>query len=214
MKKLIIASVLAMSAVTAHAAESGAYVFGNLGYNTDKIKDSENVKEGKAAGGGWEVGAGYRFGSYFATELSYINLGKMQATVGDENGGTTNESVKLQAERLAFVGILPVSDAVEVFGKVSLNNVHAKGNGEKDSEVKPGLGIGASYAITKNLALRGEYEHIANAVKGDDGNKLTSGTNLFKVGVINPAVIIRTDCILPAWKKSMCASLNWPPVSS
>ncbi|WP_158301020.1 hypothetical protein [Chromobacterium sp. ATCC 53434] len=31
---------------------------------------------------------------------------------------------------------------------------------------------------------------------------------------INPAVIIRTDCILPAWKKSMCASLNWPPVSS
>ncbi|WP_199406733.1 hypothetical protein [Chromobacterium sp. ATCC 53434] len=31
---------------------------------------------------------------------------------------------------------------------------------------------------------------------------------------INSAVIIRTDCILPAWKKSMCASLNWPPVSS
>ncbi|WP_434634182.1 porin family protein [Chromobacterium sp. CV08] len=183
MKKLIIASVLGMSAVTAHAAESGAYVFGNLGYNTDKIKDSEGVKEGKAAGGGWEVGAGYRFGSYFATELSYIDLGKMQATVGDEDGDTTKASVKLQAERLAFVGILPVSDAVEVFGKVSLNTLHANVNGEKGSKVKPGLGIGASYAITKSLALRGEYEHIANMFKDDGGNRLTSGTNLFKVGV-------------------------------
>jgi hypothetical protein len=31
---------------------------------------------------------------------------------------------------------------------------------------------------------------------------------------INPAIIIRTNGILPGWKKSTFASLNLPPVSN
>ncbi|WP_160300448.1 porin family protein [Chromobacterium vaccinii] len=190
MKNFIIASVLGMSAVTAHAAESGAYVFGNLGYNTEKVKSQEGITDNKAAGGSWEVGAGYRFGSYFATELSYIDLGKMQYAAGDEDE-KANFSVPMRAERLALVGILPVSDDVEVFGKVSLNNVHTTLKGEaggesgseSKSKVMPGIGIGASYAITKNVALRGEYEYIKSAMNSVAGESVASGTNLFKVGV-------------------------------
>lgn len=192
MKKLIIASILGLSAVTAHAAESGAYVFGNLGYNTEKVKSQEGITDNKSAGGIWEVGAGYRFGSYFATEVSYLNFGKMQYSAVDEDG-KTNYSVPMHAERLALVGILPVSEDVELFGKVSLNNVHTSIKGEaggvSDSiskrKVLPGIGIGASYAITKNFALRGEYEYIKSAMNSmSEGSKdVTSGTNLFKLGV-------------------------------
>lgn len=184
MKKLIIASILGLSAVTAHAAESGAYVFGNLGYNTEKVKSQEGITDNKSAGGIWEVGAGYRFGSYFATEVSYLNFGKMQYSAVDEDG-KTNYSVPMHAERLALVGILPVSEDVELFGKASLNNVHATAGGESKRKVMPGIGIGASYAITKNFALRGEYEYIKSAMNSmSEGSKdVTSGTNLFKLGV-------------------------------
>lgn len=184
MKKIIIASILGLSAVTAHAAESGAYVFGNLGYNTEKLKSEEGRTDTKSAGGIWEVGAGYRFGSYFATEVSYLDFGKMQYSFVDEDR-KTNYSVPMHAERLALVGILPVSEDVELFGKASLNNVHATVGGESKRKVMPGIGIGASYAITKNFALRGEYEYIKSAVNSmSEGSKdVTSGTNLFKLGV-------------------------------
>jgi len=192
MKKIIIASILSMSAVAAHAAESGAYVFGNLGYNSEKMKSHEGISDSKSAGGIWELGAGYRFGSYFATELSYLDLGKMKSSATGRDG-KANFSIPMHAERLALVGILPVSEDVELFGKVSLNNVHGTLKVEADgssfsasrSKVLPGIGIGASYAITKNFALRGEYEYIKSAMNSmsEDSKDVTSGTNLFKLGV-------------------------------
>ncbi|SUX54440.1 Outer membrane protein P5 precursor [Chromobacterium vaccinii] len=108
------------------------------------------------------------------------------------NGGKTTASMALRAERVAVLGILPVADNLEVFGKLSLNNVHADAkfqNSEgsfsgKKSNVKAGVGFGASYAVNKNLSVRGEYEYIAARYQvGDDAGLKTNGINLFKAGL-------------------------------
>ncbi|NHQ81809.1 outer membrane beta-barrel protein [Chromobacterium vaccinii] len=196
MKHIIIASVLSLSALTAHAADNGAYVFGNLGYNSSKMKmfgDTGGVQlqNNKAGGTSWEIGAGYRINPYLATELSYADFGKMQGDISN-NSDKATASIALRAERVAVLGILPVADNLEVFGKLSLNNVHAnakfqnsEGSGsEKKSNVKAGVGFGASYAVNKNLSVRGEYEYIAARYQaGDDAGLKTNGINLFKAGL-------------------------------
>ncbi|MEO2217841.1 outer membrane beta-barrel protein [Chromobacterium vaccinii] len=196
MKHIIIASVLSLSALTAHAADNGAYVFGNLGYNASKMKmfgDTEGaqLQNNKAGGASWEIGAGYRISPYLATELSYADFGKMQGDIATPLG-TLTPSIALRAERVAVLGILPVADNLEVFGKLSLNNVHANAKlqgpagaiSEKKSNVKAGVGFGASYAVNKNLSVRGEYEYIAARYQaGDDAGLKTNGINLFKAGL-------------------------------
>ncbi|WP_139167168.1 hypothetical protein [Chromobacterium sphagni] len=116
-----------------------------------------------------------------ATELSYADFGKMQGGIPSDEG-TITRLLSLRAERLAVLGIIPVSDNLEVCGKLSL-----KGNGlegPNTSNAKAGVGFGASYAIDKNLPMRGECEYIpARYQAGDDAGLKTNGINRFKAGL-------------------------------
>lgn len=198
MKKLIALAALATLATAANAADTGAYVFGNTGYNFAKIETTSttigNVKVGtadsKKAGGIWELGAGYRFSKNLAAELSYADFGKSKADVTVNGKKVGDVSMGLTAERVAVLGILPVADNVDVYGKLSLNNMHAKGklnidgfgsDSEKSNNVRAGVGFGASYQFNKNLAVRGEYEYID--AKHEVLDRKASGLNIAKVGV-------------------------------
>ncbi|WP_043611653.1 outer membrane beta-barrel protein [Chromobacterium violaceum] len=194
MKKIIAASVLSLAALSVHAADTGIYVFGNTGHNFSKIESGNRaiiVKDAKAAGTIWELGAGYRFNQYVAAELSYADFGKSQATAGVAFiDGSENVSVATKAERIAILGILPMTQDLEVFGKVSLNNVHTKLKLDEQSsktfnDTRLGLGIGAQYQLHKNLSLRGEYEYIAGNDFQIAGQSLikTSGTSALKAGI-------------------------------
>lgn len=201
MKKLIALAALATLATAANAADTGAYVFGNTGYNFAKIKDNSikdggdswNVSGGKSAGGIWELGAGYRFSKNLATELSYADFGKSKANYELKAGGDTASgsfSTSWTAERVAVLGILPVADNIDVYGKLSLNNMHIKTKGDGDSDtanrVRAGIGFGASYQFNKNLAVRGEYEYIAAKTDFQAAGVTvfkTDGLNIAKVGV-------------------------------
>ncbi|WP_158300672.1 hypothetical protein [Chromobacterium sp. ATCC 53434] len=80
-----------------------------------------------------------------------------------------------------------------------------------------GLQGGTNIAVTTNSAAGDQINLAANtqaSIAGSGDTLQVNGAGVSVTAAINPAVIIRTDCILPAWKKSMCASLNWPPVSS
>ncbi|UGA39568.1 outer membrane beta-barrel protein [Chromobacterium haemolyticum] len=199
MKKLITASVLSLAALSAHAADPGFYVFGNTGYNFSKLESGNRniiLKDAKAAGTVWELGAGYRFNQYLATELSYADFGKSKAngsiapSVPVFGGSRGDVSVATKAERIAVLGILPVTQDLEVFGKASLNNVHTKlkidqvGN-KTFNDTRLGLGFGAQYQLHKNLSLRGEYEYIAGNDFQMAGQSLikTSGTSVLKAGI-------------------------------
>ncbi|KMN83032.1 hypothetical protein VK98_06000 [Chromobacterium sp. LK11] len=191
MKKLITASVLSLAALSAHAADPGLYVFGNTGYNFSKFNSDTRaavIKDAKAAGAIWELGAGYRFNQYLATELSYANFGKSKAMLS-ANSQSSDSSLRSEAARIAVLGILPVTESFEVYGKVSLNRVQSTWKGlnqtEKRNETRAGVGLGAQYHLSKNLALRGEYEYITGKDLKKDGYTVAknTGSNVLKAGV-------------------------------
>ncbi|WP_434656974.1 outer membrane protein [Chromobacterium violaceum] len=212
MKKIIAASVLSLAALSAHAAEQGAYLFGNLGYNFAKPKklDTQGVEglsaSHSAAGASWELGGGYRFNDHFALEASYADFGKAKTSVAahtDDINGNVGVSLEATALRLAAVGILPVTSELELFGKVTLNQMYfnasanasasipalgfetAGSGSEKQNRLRPGIGLGAAYKINKQLSLRGEYEYVSlpNWTLPNGASVMQNGMHIVKAGI-------------------------------
>nr|WP_199068706.1 outer membrane beta-barrel protein [Chromobacterium sp. ASV5] len=212
MKKIIAVSVLSLAALSAHAAEQGAYVFGNLGYNFAKPQqlDTHGVdglnSSSSAAGMSWELGGGYRFNDHFALEASYADFGKAKTSVSARTGvidGNVDVSLATTALRLAAVGILPVNNELELFAKVSLNQMYFKGSvnanvgipeagfeqagsaSAKQNHLRPGIGFGATYKLNKQVALRGEYEYLSlpDWKLPNGADVMQNGMHVLKAGV-------------------------------
>ncbi|WP_076098218.1 porin [Chromobacterium subtsugae] len=199
MKKTLAASVMALSALSAHAADLGAYAFGTAGasYSTiergDNLPSSASVNSGKQTDAAWEMGAGYRFDRSLAVEVSYADFGKSDANfnfcgfLSCVNGNLSAATTAVRASLLTF---LPINDKVELFGRLSLNRVQTKVSLGSDSQdfnrTRAGFGFGARYALSKQLALRGEFEYLAGAMDLQyNGYSLvkTSGQSALKAGL-------------------------------
>lgn len=141
----------------------------------------------------YKLQVGYQLSRNFALEGGYVDLGKTSYSASF-TGGTANADVKAHGWNIAAVGIIPLSDVVSVFGKVGAIdatvkfNVSASGPGgtagaSGDSTDWSGVwGIGASYAINKQLAVRVEYEQF-----NDLGNEEKTGkgdVNLASAGIV------------------------------
>ncbi|SCK14983.1 porin family protein [Vogesella sp. LIG4] len=173
MKKLLIASVLIAAGTSAYAADTGTYVFGNLGASTNQwtLKDgaasragvsSTKVDSDDATKGMAEIGVGKRINDNFAVEGSYLRNG---------DAVPLNGAGKLDYDsfRAAALGIIPVNDKFEVYGKVSANYLHSSFTSSnpalssgKDDNFSLGLGVGAAYKLNKQVSLRAEYETLGD----------------------------------------------------
>lgn len=134
------ALIAGLSAVPAMADDaSGAYVFGQATHarETDGAKDVAN---------GLGIGAGYRFTENIAVEGAYTGL-------KDRDNGMSDQSATVRA-----VGILPINQQVAVFAKVG----YAQTGRTLSESAKEGVtaGVGASYALDKNWALRADYDRL------------------------------------------------------
>jgi OmpA-OmpF porin, OOP family len=114
----------------------------------------------------WKLLGGYRFNRHFAIEASYIEWGEVTANV---NLGLPPTVIEVAASQhsygLAAVGTLPLGERFELFGKAGFLQ-----NEQESRRVSPNpstrdrdetgfhYGLGAKYALTKNWALRGEWE--------------------------------------------------------
>lgn len=192
MKKLILASILAAAGTTAFAADTGTYVFGNVGMSANQwtLKDGaaakagvgdKKVKNDDATAGMFEVGVGQRINDNFAVEGSYLTHG---------DGTELKGAGKLDYDtfRVAALGIIPVNEQLEVFGKISANHISSKFTSStaalqnsKDSTFGLGMGVGASYKLNKQVSLRAEYEGIGNIKHKDITD--TAPVGALKVGV-------------------------------
>lgn len=122
--------------------------------------------DGKDSGS--KIFGGYRFGRNFALELAHVDLGK--ASYSGDFFGTpvTGGKVKVSGFNTSAVGIVPVSDALELFGKAGLYAWEAKASdltggvpfAAKTDDVTLSLGFGATYHFTRNVAARLEWEHF------------------------------------------------------
>ncbi|HEY9103661.1 porin family protein [Chitinimonas sp.] len=133
------ALIAGLCAVPAMAEDNGAYVFGQATHAREQ-KGAENVSNGIGAG------VGYKFNKNFAVEGGYTGL-------KDHHNGSADETANVRA-----VGILPVTDKVDVFAKAGF----ARTGTSLGSEAKDGatFGVGASYKLDKNWALRADYDRV------------------------------------------------------
>jgi OmpA-OmpF porin, OOP family len=157
MRAVIIALALAAPAGVA-AQEGGAYLGGALGQTrfTEWCDPGTTACDDKDSG--WKVFGGYRFNRYFALEGSYINWGEVTASVG-----TVNVAAEQRSFGLAALGSLQLGPRFSVFGKVGMLNTEQETRSPartvQRDETELHYGVGASYSLTSNWAVRGEWEN-------------------------------------------------------
>jgi OOP family OmpA-OmpF porin len=202
-----IKSLFALSAFTFAASSAMAgdwYAVGSIGQA--KVKDfNQSELDAELRGLGvtgltsslddsdtaFKLHAGYQFNRNFALEGGYLNLGKANYSARF-TGGTASAELKTDGWSLSAVGILPLNEQFSLFGKLGAAyntvkvNIAATGPGgnaavsDKDSDVGAVYGLGASYNLTKQIALRAEYE-VYDKIGGNETGK--SKVDVWSLGI-------------------------------
>lgn len=158
MNKVIVmltgAAILGVSSLALAAKTEGFYVGGNVGYG--KVNEEGIVTAGtnaKIKGVAWGLNGGYLFNQNFATEAAFIQFPneKMEPDAKAKNNYTGV---------LAGVGILPLENGFNVFGKLGIAAVHHKLYGingatwgVSKTRAAAYLGAGVGYELTDNVAV-------------------------------------------------------------
>lgn len=147
-RQMVAAAVAATGMLFSAGAFAQAYVGGTVGrsiVNTTGCSASQGCKgEANMA----KLLAGYSFNENFGLEASYADLGKVSAG---------NVTAKGKAIDLAAIARAEVASGVSAFLKGGLS--YTKTNGILgDNATEAVYGIGATYSLTKQVALRAEWE--------------------------------------------------------
>ena len=172
---LLAGTVLAFSAPAAFAQAQGLYIGGSIGQaQADGFCDSEpgfTVTSCDDKDTGWKAFLGYRVNRNLAVEGSYMNGGELGGTV-NSFFGTGTVKTDVTAWGIAALGILPLSERFELFGKLGFvrgesdSDVTINGTpipSDDDSGTELTYGIGVVYNITRSLGIRAEWENVDDA---------------------------------------------------
>jgi OOP family OmpA-OmpF porin len=190
MKKNILALII-LSAITApaFAANEGGYI----------AIDSGTVSYSNALGGPTNtaafpnpgtvrIGGGYHLSQNLGIEVGYSIIGNSEiATLGA--GGYT-ETVKSSSYQIAAVGIFPINDTFEVFGKLGMANTKMDytitgsiTSSASASKTNLMLGLGGQYNINRNFGIRVQYEDFGKVTVPSSLVRLTDvGVKIVSVG--------------------------------
>jgi OmpA-OmpF porin, OOP family len=178
-KQLIAMAVAAASLFGAQAAMAQGYVGVSGGasfYDVDCAGTTSCDKNDTSL----KLFGGYNINPNFAIEGGYTSLGKAKASIGP-----LRAELKATGFEVAGVGKFPAAQNLELFVKLGVSVMTGEavitgpvgGSAEEDS-AELLAGIGLSYALNKQVALRAEYETRNVKFPGD---KATVGN--FTVGV-------------------------------
>lgn len=178
-QRLVAVAAMAFGAsFAAHAAD--LYALGSVGASKWNVSDIAGASLDKSDTG-FKLGIGGQFSPNLAVEGGYADLGKAKLTASGGSG-----SIKGNGVFVDVVGLLPLSPQFNAFGKVGVFNGHAKAEAsgvggrasESDSGTDVKFGLGLSYAVSKTVQVRGEWERYRFKVWGDKGD-----VDLLSVGV-------------------------------
>ena len=145
-KSMLVLAVLAAGAGAAHA--EGRYVGGSLG--TPDYHDSISGVSGHGSGVGGKLYGGYGLTPNFSVEGGLFDLGH----IDDDTG-----KVKLRGAFIDAVGHYEFAPRWSVLGSVGLAEGRFTTLADHDNSPALKLGAGLQYELTKQVALRAEYEH-------------------------------------------------------
>jgi OmpA-OmpF porin, OOP family len=160
------------------ASTEGFYAGANLGMGMPNLKTPNGVdKDSQAVAG---VVAGYKFNPYFAVEGQYTGIGKVTDNV--------HGSVKADALSLTAVGILPLNDAFDVYGKLGVAATSSKVSGisayDDATHMGATYGLGAEYHFDKAVSMRVGWDHYRSEVDVNGGGSKSFDSNVTTVGVV------------------------------
>jgi hypothetical protein len=148
---------------------------------------------------------GYRFMRSFSVEAGYIDLGKTSYHFSGSVEGpfpigsgaplpaTANLTAKAKGPTLAALGILPLSPAWEVYGRLgvlfskvtltaNITVANLPGSATESADSADALvGIGTAWHVGNRVTLRAEYTRFANV--GDKEKTGETNIDLLNVGV-------------------------------
>jgi opacity protein-like surface antigen len=172
-------------AASAHAEGWYAVIFG--GEASSEGLDQDELDAGLVAAGfdlqssslddsdtGFGATLGYQVNENFAAELSYMDLGEVSYQASNEQANPANESAALETSAaglvLSFLGILPVSSHVEVYGRAGIALMDVEGElsatiGDVTDRISDStdrsnmvLGAGAQYSFNDRFGVRLEWD--------------------------------------------------------
>lgn len=153
---LILIAVLTLGSA-AQAQEF--YAGGGLGFT--QIEDEEAGVGFDDTAIGWRIFGGYKFSPNFALELGYVDSGTAEDTLQGVFGGT-NLEVDFTAWTVTGLGILPLNESWDLFGKLGYFDgefeASSLGLSAADDESGFTLGAGARFKLSENLAIRGDFD--------------------------------------------------------
>jgi len=147
LKRYAVAVALVVAGIGAARAE-GLYVGGSLG--TPDYKSSINGISGSGSGVAGKIFGGYQLTPNFAVEGGLMNLGHI-----DDSSG----KVDLHGAYVDAVGTYEFAPKWSLLGRAGLAEGRFTTNNGDDSSPALKLGAGVQYDLTKQVALRAEYEH-------------------------------------------------------
>ncbi|QGZ40504.1 OOP family OmpA-OmpF porin [Pseudoduganella flava] len=164
----LVASIGALGAVSAHAADGRPYVGVGavVAEHKYELNNDTTSNDRKSNEWGGKFFAGYEINPNWAVEAGYTDFGKNDYayTVNGVNGRVESDAKSFY---LAGKYTYPVANNFNVFGKLGVahnkNDVSATGlaaawNGDSSKNTVY-ASLGAEYAINQNVALSLEYEH-------------------------------------------------------
>lgn len=161
----VVAALAALSATAAQAVD----LYGGVGFGASKwsINDIPGVAIDKSDTG-YKLVLGAQFTPNIGAELGYAALGKAKFS-----GGGSGE-IKGSGWFVDLVGTLPLSGDLSGFAKLGIFSGKASASGAggaaSDSGTDVKFGVGLSYALSKSVDLRGEWERYRFNLSGDKGD--------------------------------------------
>lgn len=161
--------LLGLLVCAVEAAMAQVYVGGAAGRVSVDLDCSGIVVSCETSDSGYKVFAGYGFSPNLSVEAAYLDLGTTSTVIrsGPRIPGTGRTSFTETAKGYGVyvVGALYPVERVALFGKLGLASVDVKYEeafGRSSSETTTGLafGLGASFALTKNLSIRAEWDRF------------------------------------------------------
>lgn len=167
MKHFILTIIAA--AVAGPVFAGNTYVGGSVGRAEHKLSiEGDSVSDSTT---GSKLVGGFQVTPMVGVEAGYVYLGESKISADGASAGAEPKSLYL-----AVTGTLPLSPVASAFVKLGAartkTGVYASYQGQLESaqhlENSVVAGIGASYAISKQVSLVAEYEHFGKIIKGED----------------------------------------------
>jgi OOP family OmpA-OmpF porin len=171
MKKsaLCLMVLIVAATVPASASDTGFYLGAGFGRSSIDILEfypslGDSLDQENSA---YKVYGGYRFLKFLAVEAGYTDLGSPQGMERNVPEHPERAEVSVNGLDAFVVGILPVSQVVDIYAKAGLMSWDTDITSIQDGEVifsestsgtDTAFGIGIGIWVGKNVTLRGEGE--------------------------------------------------------